>query len=224
MADERLNRLLSRGEVPPPWKTPDAHIEYSDEDADSTVDATNADPDFELVEEVASDGSGFSSSEDESDGDVQLWVSSSEFKQSETERSRPSSRSRGSRRHKSILAAKDSLKFTIEELQTIEVPEDDEASWVCCGNKVQWVSSTKTSFGQTPGFPDYEPHQLSTRQVKERWDVNLYALLTRKLSWREVFRRRIRLLYFYRRSDLSFAVLKMLERTVNAMDRHARAF
>jgi len=67
MADERLDRLLARGDVPPPWEAPDEHIDYPDEDVDSTVDDTNADPDFKPLEHAVSDGSASSSSGEDSD-------------------------------------------------------------------------------------------------------------------------------------------------------------
>jgi hypothetical protein len=67
MADERLDRLLARGDVPRPWEAPDEHIAYPDEDVASTVDATNADPGFNPREHAVSDGSASSSSGEESD-------------------------------------------------------------------------------------------------------------------------------------------------------------
>jgi hypothetical protein len=67
MADKRLDRLLTRGDVPPSWEAPDEHIAYPDEDVDSTVDDTNADPDFKPREHAVSDGSVSLSSEEESD-------------------------------------------------------------------------------------------------------------------------------------------------------------
>jgi hypothetical protein len=67
MADERLDQLLARGDVPPPWEAPDEHIAYPDEDVDSTVDDTNADPGFNPREHAVSDGSASSSSGEQSD-------------------------------------------------------------------------------------------------------------------------------------------------------------
>jgi hypothetical protein len=67
MADERLDRLLARGDVPPPWEAPDEHIAYPDEDVDSTVDDTNADPDFKPLEHAVSGGSASSSSGEDSE-------------------------------------------------------------------------------------------------------------------------------------------------------------
>jgi hypothetical protein len=67
MADERLDRLLARGDIPPPWETPDEHIAYPAEDVNSTVDDTIAGPDFKPRKHAVSDGSASSSSGEESD-------------------------------------------------------------------------------------------------------------------------------------------------------------
>ncbi|EGZ29490.1 hypothetical protein PHYSODRAFT_476185, partial [Phytophthora sojae] len=71
MADERLDRCLRRGDVPPPWGNLDDHMVYPDEDADSTVDDIENDPDYQppTQEPEESASSGSSEEEEEEDND-----------------------------------------------------------------------------------------------------------------------------------------------------------
>jgi hypothetical protein len=254
MADERLDGLLARGGVPPPWEAPDEHIAYPDEDVDSTVDDTNADPDFKPLEHAVSGGSASSSSGEDSeeaefadpasvkstskrgrsssDSDAPLVVAVNAKRQKSgsgsarqgsgrqgTGHSQTPSKSSTSRRRKSALAAVEYSKLTIPELQMIEIPDDGDLSWMYCGIKVVRGNGRKA---QTPGFPDYEPHKHSSQQVKARWNVEEYLVLLETKPWEAMSEDRIRVLYFHRRSELSSAALRMLERIVDAMLKYAQ--
>ncbi|EGZ25940.1 hypothetical protein PHYSODRAFT_326895 [Phytophthora sojae] len=65
MADERLDRCLRRGDVPPPWGNLDDHMVYPDEDADSTVDDIENDPDYQPPAQEPEESASSSSSEEE---------------------------------------------------------------------------------------------------------------------------------------------------------------
>ncbi|EGZ19818.1 hypothetical protein PHYSODRAFT_327999 [Phytophthora sojae] len=65
MADERLDRCLRRGDVPPPWGNLDDHMVYPDEDADSTVDDIENDPDYQPPAQELEESASSNSSEEE---------------------------------------------------------------------------------------------------------------------------------------------------------------
>ncbi|POM61173.1 LOW QUALITY PROTEIN: hypothetical protein PHPALM_29851 [Phytophthora palmivora] len=65
MADERLDRRLRRGDVPAPWGNLDDHVVYPDEDADSTVDDIENDPEYQPPTQEPEESSSSSSSEEE---------------------------------------------------------------------------------------------------------------------------------------------------------------
>ncbi|POM72211.1 Hypothetical protein PHPALM_11112 [Phytophthora palmivora] len=65
MADERLDRRLRRGDVPAPWGNLDDHVVYSDEDADSTVNVVENDPEYQPPTQEPEESSSGSSSEEE---------------------------------------------------------------------------------------------------------------------------------------------------------------
>eukprot|EP00644_Phytophthora_capsici_P012832 jgi/Phyca11/13843/fgenesh1_pg.PHYCAscaffold_5_\ len=194
MADERLDRLLNLDQLAPSWEPLDAHVPYPDEDVESTVDDTTADPDFKAP---PSDGS---PSEDEDDGNYSdsgcepdghtrrrpkrsrsqsssdtdapapppkkskayKRASSGYQRQQTTRRQVTKNPSSGlsSRRRSLPHKAYDSL--TVGELQVVEVPDDSVLSWLYFGVRVQRVSISKSSLGQTAGFPEYEVHKHAT--------------------------------------------------------------
>ncbi|POM71379.1 Hypothetical protein PHPALM_12065, partial [Phytophthora palmivora] len=67
MADERFDRRLRRGDVPAPCGNLDDHVVYPDEDADSTVDDVENDPEYQLPTQEPEESSSSSSSEEEDD-------------------------------------------------------------------------------------------------------------------------------------------------------------
>ncbi|EGZ18862.1 hypothetical protein PHYSODRAFT_332589 [Phytophthora sojae] len=64
-ADERLDRCLRRSDVPPPWGNLDDHMVYPDEDADSTVDDIENDPDYQPPAQEPEESASSNSSEEE---------------------------------------------------------------------------------------------------------------------------------------------------------------
>ncbi|POM75042.1 Hypothetical protein PHPALM_7903 [Phytophthora palmivora] len=65
MADERLDRRLRRGDIPAPWGNLDDHVVYPDEDADSTVDDIENDPEYQPPAQEPGESASSSSSEEE---------------------------------------------------------------------------------------------------------------------------------------------------------------
>ncbi|EGZ13456.1 hypothetical protein PHYSODRAFT_513453 [Phytophthora sojae] len=65
MADERLDRCLRRGDLPPPWRNLDDHMVYPDADADSTVDDIENDPDYQPPAQEPEENASSNSSEEE---------------------------------------------------------------------------------------------------------------------------------------------------------------
>ncbi|POM58085.1 Hypothetical protein PHPALM_37317 [Phytophthora palmivora] len=65
MADERLDRRLRRGDVPAPWGNLDDHVVYPDEDAGSTVDDVENDPEYQPPTQEPEESSSGSSYEEE---------------------------------------------------------------------------------------------------------------------------------------------------------------
>uniref|UniRef100_H3GIH4 Uncharacterized protein n=1 Tax=Phytophthora ramorum TaxID=164328 RepID=H3GIH4_PHYRM len=110
------------------------------------------------------------------------------------------------------------------ELMTIETPDDDETSWRHLGILVQYVSTSRNSSGQDPGFPDYEVHKYASDLAKKRWDSDAYVELEKSEPWTVMFEGRYRVLFFHRRSTLSLDTLRMLGEIVKFMHTNARAF
>ncbi|KAH7465947.1 uncharacterized protein KRP23_11924 [Phytophthora ramorum] len=264
MADERLDRKLRRGEVPPSWGNLDDHtIVYRDSETESVVDDKELDPDYAPpAQEVEDDDdSESSSSEDEEDsepkksktsgvesGSKRPHISSSDDSdeapvtsrrkdhkrlrldsrsghksKSKAKKSLKSSGNRPSR-HRSRLARREYDSLTAAELMTIETPDDDETSWRHLGILVQYVSTSRNSSGQDPGFPDYEVHKYASDLAKKRWDSDAYVELEKWEPWTVMFEGRYRVLFFHRRSTLSLGTLKMLGEIVKFMHTNARAF
>ncbi|KAG6616802.1 uncharacterized protein IUM83_17928 [Phytophthora cinnamomi] len=69
MADERLDRRLQRNEVSAFWGRLDDHIVYDDEDADSSEDDLENDPDYQLPADSPGGSPPSSSSSSEEDGE-----------------------------------------------------------------------------------------------------------------------------------------------------------
>ncbi|EGZ15984.1 hypothetical protein PHYSODRAFT_505840, partial [Phytophthora sojae] len=65
IAGERLGRCLRRGDVPPPWGNLDDPMVYPDEDADSTVDDIENDPDYQPPAQEPEESASSNSSEEE---------------------------------------------------------------------------------------------------------------------------------------------------------------
>ncbi|KAG1699598.1 hypothetical protein DVH05_013007 [Phytophthora capsici] len=258
MADERLDRLLNLDQLAPSWEPLDAHVPYPDEDVESMVDDTTADPDFKAP---PSDGS---PSEDEDDGNDSDSGSESDghtHKGSKRPRSQSSSdtdvppppskktknykrASSGHRRQlttrrqvtknppsgstsrRRSLSHKTYDSLTVDELQIVEVPDDSVLSWLHFGVRVQRVSISKSSLGQTVGFPEYEIHKHASELVKRRWDSQEYTALLRMdpTPWEYMFQNRIQDLHFHKRNSLSSAARELVDSFVTCMHKHAQAF
>ncbi|KAK1941450.1 hypothetical protein P3T76_007316 [Phytophthora citrophthora] len=79
------------------------------------------------------------------------------------------SKSSSGKSHAKSLAFKPYQSLSVKELQLVETPDCDAFYWLYYGIRVQRVSSTKTTTGQTLGFPDYEVHKHSCATLVKRW-------------------------------------------------------
>eukprot|EP00644_Phytophthora_capsici_P015491 jgi/Phyca11/20646/fgenesh1_pg.PHYCAscaffold_70_\ len=249
MADERLDRLLNLDQLAPSWEPLDAHVPYPDEDVESTVDDTTADPDFKAPPSEGSpsedeDDGNDSDSGSEPDGHTRKRPKRSRSQSSsDTDASAPPSkkskaykrassgyqRQQTTRRqvtrnpplgssslHRSLSRkAYDSL--TVDELQIVEVPDDSVLSWLYFGVRVQRVSVSKSSLGQTAGFPEYEVHKHASELVKRRWDSREYTALLRMkpTPWDYMFQNRKQTFYLHRRCILNSATLELIDAFVD---------
>ncbi|KAG1697433.1 hypothetical protein DVH05_016307 [Phytophthora capsici] len=258
MADERLDRLLKLGQPAPSWEPLDAHVPYPDEDVESTVDDTTADPDFKAP---PSDGS---PSEDEDDGNdsdsgsesdgharrrpkrsrsqsssdtdapappskkskAYKRASSGYQRQQTTRRQVTKNPSSGSSSRRRSLSHKAYDSLTVNELQVVEVPDDSVLSWLYFGVRVQRVSVSKSSLGQTVGFPEYEIHKHASELAKRRWDSHEYTALLKMnpTPWAYMFQNRKQKFYLHRRCTLNSATLELVDAFVDCMHKHAQAF
>ncbi|KAG1684886.1 hypothetical protein DVH05_021511 [Phytophthora capsici] len=135
----------------------------------------------------------------------------------------PSSGS-SSRRRSLSHKAYDSL--TVDELQVVEVPDDSVLSWLYFGVRVQRASVSKSSLGQTVGFPEYEIHKHASELAKRRWDSHEYTALLKMnpTPWAYMFQNRKQKFYLHRRCTLNSATLELVDAFVDCMHKHAQAF
>eukprot|EP00644_Phytophthora_capsici_P018301 jgi/Phyca11/21562/fgenesh1_pg.PHYCAscaffold_101_\ len=245
MADERLDRLLNLDQPAPSWEPLDAHVPYPDEDVESTVDDTTADPDFQAPPSERSpsedeDDGNDSDSGSESDGHTRRCSKRSRSQSSSaTDASAPPSKkskaykrassgyqrqqttrrqvtknpSSGSSSCRRSLSHKAYDSLTVDELQVVEVPDDSVLSWLYVGVRVQRVSVSKSSLGQTAGFPEYEVHKHASELVKRRWDSREYTALLRMdpTPWDYTFQNRKQTFYLHRRCILNTATLELVD-------------
>ncbi|KAK1947616.1 hypothetical protein P3T76_001626 [Phytophthora citrophthora] len=136
------------------------------------------------------------------------------------------SKSKGSSGKSRSLVSKPYKSLTVKELQVVETPDCDAFSWLYYGIRVQRVSSTKTTTGQTLGFPDYEVHKHSCAILKKRWDSERYCAVIRKkpAPWQVMFDNRFSEFYFHKRDELGPMVLADVEEIIRSMKKHAQAF
>ncbi|EGZ15086.1 hypothetical protein PHYSODRAFT_333356 [Phytophthora sojae] len=127
---------------------------------------------------------------------------------------------------KSPLALKSYEDLTAEELAIIEVPSGDIVSWRSRGIGSRFAPKKGGIEGQTPGFPNYAPHQPETKFLARRWPSveDEYAALVAKEPWLEMFNKRVKVLYFHRRGHLSLPVIHILDQHVEYMKDHLPAF
>ncbi|POM73308.1 Hypothetical protein PHPALM_9854 [Phytophthora palmivora] len=247
MADERLDRRLRRGDVPAPWENLDDHVVYPDEDADSTVDDVENDPEYQPPAQEPEESASSSGSEEEDeevapeildedddaendDGDSNPKPKKQRRKATKKNTSVPqgSSGSLGNKivtcpKHPSVLARKSYAELTVDDLQTAEDPENGETSWRIYGVLVQYPSSTKSASCQTPGFPEYEIHKYSYDVVHDRWNRGAYQEVLDSEPWVTMLQGRIRVFYFHERDMLYAKTLKLVEDIVDVMHKHAQA-
>ncbi|POM66006.1 LOW QUALITY PROTEIN: Hypothetical protein PHPALM_18201 [Phytophthora palmivora] len=124
------------------------------------------------------------------------------------------------------LVSKPYKSLSVKELQVVETPDRDAFSWLYYGIRVQRVSSTKSTTGQTLGFPDYEVHKYSCSILKGRWDSERYCAVIRKkrAPWEVMFNNRFSEFYFHKRDELEPMVLADVENIVHSMKKHAQAY
>ncbi|EGZ15426.1 hypothetical protein PHYSODRAFT_333675 [Phytophthora sojae] len=127
---------------------------------------------------------------------------------------------------KSPLALKSYEDLTAEELAIIEVPSGDIVSWRRRGIGSRFAPKKGGIEGQTPGFPNYEPHQPETKFLARRWPAveDEYAALVEKAPWLAMFNNRVKVLYFHRRDQLSPTVISILDQHVEYKKDHLPAF
>ncbi|POM79414.1 Hypothetical protein PHPALM_2923 [Phytophthora palmivora] len=156
-------------------------------------------------------------SEDDSDSDDGPIVPTQRSKRSRASvithtspKSRPKStsgsgsKSKDSSGNSRSLVSQPYKSLSARELQVVETPDGDAFSWLYYGIRVQRVSSTKTTTGQTLGFPDYEVHKHSCSILKRRWDSERYCAVIRKkrAPWEVMFNNRFSEFYFHKRDEL----------------------
>ncbi|POM65085.1 Hypothetical protein PHPALM_19268, partial [Phytophthora palmivora] len=178
-------------------------------------------------------------SEDDSDSDDGPIIPTQRSKRSRASvvahtspKSRPKStsgsesKSKDSSGNSRSLVSKPYKSLSVRELQVVETPDCDAFSWLYYGIRVQRVSSTKTTTGQTLGFPDYEVHKHSCSVLKRRWDSEHYCAVIRKkrAPWEVMFNNRFSEFYFHKRDELEPMVLADVEEIVRSMKKHAQAF
>ncbi|POM76915.1 LOW QUALITY PROTEIN: Hypothetical protein PHPALM_5796, partial [Phytophthora palmivora] len=95
-----------------------------------------------------------------------------------------------------------------------------------CTMVSEYNASTKTSTGQTLGFPDYEVQKHSCSVLKGRWDSERYCAEIRKkrAPWEVMFNNRFSEFYFHKCDELEPMVLADVEEIVRSMKKHAQAF
>ncbi|KAK1928480.1 hypothetical protein P3T76_016045 [Phytophthora citrophthora] len=126
---------------------------------------------------------------------------------------------------KSSRMSKPYDSLTAKELLTIEVLDTHCSSWMSYGICVQPTSNTKTSIGQTPGFPDFDPHKHNIARLKKRWSSKNYQALLDEMSapWETMYLSRRTELYFHRREDVCPMVLADIEELASLMNKHTQA-
>ncbi|KAL3663790.1 hypothetical protein V7S43_011204 [Phytophthora oleae] len=192
MADEKLDCLVKSGEQPAARESLDSHVPYPESDVESTVDNTKKNPDYKDSAAAHSETEDEESSKrsrddvpddpDSDDGPIVPTkkpkksggsvVTKSSSKSSSKSRTSPRSKSSGSKssseksRRQSRLVSKPYMSLSVKELQVVETPDCDTTSWMCFRIRLQRVSATKTTTGQTLGFPEYEVHKHSSPILK----------------------------------------------------------
>ncbi|POM68814.1 LOW QUALITY PROTEIN: Hypothetical protein PHPALM_14974 [Phytophthora palmivora] len=178
-------------------------------------------------------------SDDDSDSDDGTTVPTQKSKRSRASviahtspKSRPKStsgsgsKSKGSSGKSRSLVSKPYKSLSVKEPQVVETPDYDAFSWLYYGIRVQRVSSTKTTTGQTLGFLDYEVHKHSCAILMERWNSERYCAVIRKkrTHWEGMFDNRFSEFYFHKRDELGPMVMADVEDIVYSMKKHAQAF
>jgi hypothetical protein len=129
-------------------------------------------------------------------------------------------------RTQSPLARVDFEKLSTTELAVVERPGPGIKSWRVRGVRAQYQPKNKKSdyHGQTPGFPDYAPQKSNTWILAERWDVVQYKTLIAKKPWKVMWRKRVKVLYFHRRADLTSAQIRLLDDFLEYVHENTHAF
>ncbi|POM61363.1 hypothetical protein PHPALM_29631, partial [Phytophthora palmivora] len=242
MADEVVDRHLLAGTKPAAWGDLDGHVNYPESDVESSVDNPKEDPDYkdsgvvDSESEDEDDDSGNDASKGKKSGIDKPGVQKSGNKKSKNKKSDDHLRSGSKHPRESeddsdsddgrCLVSKPYKSLSARELQVVETPDCDAFSWLYYGIRVQRVSSTKTTTGQTLGFPDYEVHKHSCSILKRRWDSERYCAVIRKkrAPWEVMFSNRFSEFYFHIRGELEPMVLADVEEIVRSMKKHAQAF
>jgi hypothetical protein len=129
-------------------------------------------------------------------------------------------------RTQSPLARVDFEKLSTTELAIVERPGPGIKSWRIRGVRAQYQPKNKKNDcnGQTPGFPDYAPQKSNTWILAERWDVTEYKALVAKKPWKLMWHKRVKVLYFHWRADLTSAQIRLLDDFLEYVQENTRAF
>ncbi|GMF50438.1 unnamed protein product [Phytophthora fragariaefolia] len=127
-------------------------------------------------------------------------------------------------RTRSPLARVDFERFTTAERRVAERPGAGIRSWRIRGVRAQYSPKKGKHVSQTPGHPYYAPHKQEIWILVERWREHEYRELIATKPWKTMWRNRIKVLYFHRRSELTAAQFKLLDKLMEYIHEHRQAF
>ncbi|GMF15381.1 unnamed protein product [Phytophthora fragariaefolia] len=135
-----------------------------------------------------------------------------------------------------LLSKSSSLPATSAQPQRVPLSKKHEAcvakasslrgrirSWRIRGVRAQYSPKKGKHVSQTPGYPYYAPHKQEIWTLVERWREHEYRELIAKKPWKTMWRNRIKVLYFHRRSELTAAQLNLLDKLTEYIHEHLQA-
>ncbi|POM63087.1 hypothetical protein PHPALM_27673, partial [Phytophthora palmivora] len=252
MADERLDRRLRRGDIPAPWGNLDDHVVYPDEDADSTVDDIENDPEYQPPAQEPEESASSSSSEEEDEEvgpeilDEDEDAENNDYVKEAFESKPPAKRPRSVSNEKSQGSNPKPKKRrrTVTKKNT-SAPQSSSGS---LGNKVVARPKHPSALARK-SYAELTVDDLQTAEDPENGETSwrIYGVLVQypsstksascqtpgfpeyeihKYSYDVVhdrWNRRIRVFYFYERDMLYAKALKLVEDIVDVMHKHAQA-
>ncbi|EGZ10493.1 hypothetical protein PHYSODRAFT_337306 [Phytophthora sojae] len=238
MADERLDRRLRRGDTPSPWANLDDQVVYPDEDADSTVDDVENDPDYKPpAQDPEEDTSSCSEVEaGKPAAKIQEGVKEEEEEDDEEEVEEPLESKPPVKRPRSGSSGKSQSSNPKPKKQRRKESQKHTSGTQASGATQETKAPTRPKKPFTlarKSYAELTVEDLRTTEVPEddetSWCIHrilvLYPSSTKSSSCQtpgfpedEIHK----VFYFHERSLLTAKALKLVEEIVDAMHKHAQ--